>query len=653
MGYSQKEINAINGLVTYLERDNSLKQINDIVPISDWINSEYYTGKAGYDIWPFWRDTIIEFFQEDKNVLILTGSLRGGKTDCGMWVMDRLLYYLSCFNYPSLRFNLNISSIISMMYLTSTKKNPEKTGYGKLQRFIDQTPYYIDHFPRNKNRTSSLNFNDKVAVYFGSDISDFQGSDLISIMFDEANFVRAGGGEFGKMEKAINIYRESTNRRKLTYNVDGIEYGASIIASSVDTITSFTETEIENNINNPKALIKHVTKYKLKPHDFSPKKFWVFIGEKNNDPFVINLDNRLKYKSLLEYLHVKDLDDYMDFITHEENGLIYDTPKKIPETHENLFANPPIDFYKIYLTDTINSLKEVDGISVQKQAKFFSENIKYKLCINTLLEHPFFKEHIVVSTKTEENELLDAFKKGDDEKTIKEKLKNNITPNYGYFGKESIRYYGAIDLSKTGDSVGLAVGHYNHDIKKIIIDIILRIDPPGYPDKVDYLKILKFVMYLRNERNINFSKIVLDNYQSEFFIQYFNKYNILSYIFPDGNDEYGIFLKNQIISDRIEYYNYEHFKYELFNLIHDIERKKLDHPPQNGKFAKDGGFGKDVFDAVSKVSNLIFISEVQNESEIEDTLSLLTESVKKRYMNSRNFLLKREEQLLGCKLQKR
>ena len=43
---------------------------------------------------------------------------------------------------------------------------------------------------------------------------------MFGVVFDEANFVNAGGGDEGKMKKAMNIYRESANRKKSRFFVD-------------------------------------------------------------------------------------------------------------------------------------------------------------------------------------------------------------------------------------------------------------------------------------------------------------------------------------------------------------------------------------------------------------------------------------------------
>jgi hypothetical protein len=619
-----------------------LQQVRDIVPVKDWITSTYYLGHEQKSLYPVWRDTVVEFFETDKNVLIMTGSLGTGKTYCGIYIFARLLYELSCFNFPAMRFGLSPSSNIVMMYCSPTRDSAELTGFGKMRKIIDQSPYFEETFKRNKNRTSSLDFQDKVSIFSGSDKGHFLGSDLFGIIFDEANFVRAGGGEIGKMEKAIDIYRESTNRRKNRFIYKQKEYGASIIASSVDTITSFTEQEIENNKDNPNALIKHVTKYDLAPENFSSKKFWVFIGEKNNDAFVINDDNKDKYKNLLNYLNVEESDKYLNYSDKDLHNIM------IPDIYKNLFVDPPENFYKEFQLDVINSLKEVAGVSVQKHAKFFSENSKFDACINNELEHPFYKDFIILSTKDEVNEAIEAFKVGDDEEIINKKLDRGEKPDYGIKGKDDISYYGRIDLSKSGDSTGFCLSHWDKRLNKCIIDIMVRFDPPGYPEKINYDKIIGFVMFLKEKRNFRIKNITMDQYQSEYFIQYFAKKRIeTSLLSVDRTDEQYKFLRDKIILGEIEFYRYDRFRFELFNLIHDLTRKKVDHPPVKGKMPNEGGHGKDVTDAICGVVYQTFLYESFKGALIKSVLQEMVEEKRKDIDNSFKSVIKSEQGLLG------
>ena len=66
-------------------RDESSKpiQVRPVVPIEQWITSEYYVGKDVTNVYPYWRDFIVDVFREDRKPeeritqVILSGCFTG------------------------------------------------------------------------------------------------------------------------------------------------------------------------------------------------------------------------------------------------------------------------------------------------------------------------------------------------------------------------------------------------------------------------------------------------------------------------------------------------------------------------------------------------------------------------------------------------
>ena len=69
---------------------NTWEQVRPIVPIEEWVNSAYYIGPDANNIYPYWKDFIIDVFREDRgpsnkiNNVILSGSIGTGKS-CQSW----------------------------------------------------------------------------------------------------------------------------------------------------------------------------------------------------------------------------------------------------------------------------------------------------------------------------------------------------------------------------------------------------------------------------------------------------------------------------------------------------------------------------------------------------------------------------------------
>ena len=56
----------------------------------------------------------------------------------------------------------------------------------------------------------------------------------------------------------------------------------------------------------------------------------------------------------------------------------------------------------------------------------------------------------------------------------------------------------------------------------------------------------------------------------------------------DKDDSAYLSLVNLFFEGRLELYKYEPFEKELFDLIHDRKRRKVDHPASNSKDVSDG-----------------------------------------------------------------
>ena len=70
--------NLVNKLVSIKDSEKKALKLRDIVPIEEWINSEYYVGPDALSIYPFWKQHIINIFNSPVliNEVILTGGLR-------------------------------------------------------------------------------------------------------------------------------------------------------------------------------------------------------------------------------------------------------------------------------------------------------------------------------------------------------------------------------------------------------------------------------------------------------------------------------------------------------------------------------------------------------------------------------------------------
>lgn len=600
MAYSNSEIDVLNNLITYLEKsDSGIRQIEDIVPIDEWINDSYYTGKN--TLYPYWKDTIVEVFQNEIHEYIATGSIRGGKTYSADFMALRWLYMHNCFSVPQAQYDIAPTSLISFWLMSRTKEQGELTGFGELKSIIDASPYFNEHMKRNR-KSSMIEFKDKkISVLCGSDEGDFIGSSMFLVILDEANFLRASGG-MDKFRKAESIYMKSANRIQYTFTKDRKRYGMTMILSSSDTQSSFTEKRIEEVSGKPGVLIKRATKFDIKPEDYSSRRFWVFTGSKNTSPFIVKPDNREKYMDLIVSNNIIDFNRYVDFYDMRE--------VEIPEIIKDKFCSIPEDFYDNFEQDVENSLKEIAGIAIASESKFFSDYNAYQQCIDSSMIHPFRSEFATCTTGTSDNELIQLL-------------------NDDFYGNPKIKYKGHQDLSFTKDSSTIVIGHEENGIA--IIDLQIMIHPPKKPHEIKLDKIRDFIYYLKTVRRFNIVEFSVDGWQSGPSRQFYDDMGIKSYVFSlDKNDEPFTFAKMKIMAGEVRFYNYPRLEFELFSLTHDNEKRKVDHPPQNGRHAKDGGYGDDLAEGFCAT-----VCHVLDFGQYRDKINENKRDVIKRYARNR------------------
>lgn len=214
----------LNSLVEMKDSEKKAARIRDIVPIEEWINSEYYCGPDALSIYPYWKQHIINIFNSPVmiNEVILTGGLGTGKTTIANIILLRRIYELSCYNNIPALFNLMASSKIMLAYFNINLSQALLTGFGQLKEMIDNCPYFQEYFQRNRRKESEIVWpQSNMMVRFASGTQHTIGTNLIGSILDEANF-------FSKTEKitetalqiqdkAKEIYIAARNRRKITF----------------------------------------------------------------------------------------------------------------------------------------------------------------------------------------------------------------------------------------------------------------------------------------------------------------------------------------------------------------------------------------------------------------------------------------------------
>lgn len=531
-----------------------------------------------------------------------------GKTTASLILIIRRLYELSCYENISALFKLFGSSIIAFAFLSVNKETAFRTGFTQLKNWLDTIPYFQEHFKRRNDIDSSLIWTDEnLIITFGSTSNHFIGMNLLCSVLDEANFFQGrqeDDANFDMNNKVSNLYNQIRNRSASRFMIDGVNYSLSIVSSSSTVRSSFTNQLIEQSINDPHTYIVSPAIWEVKPNNYkNDNKFLVFTGDSATDPCIVNTVNELSY-----ILGAKG-------IKIEYTDLLETSFAQVPENVKREFIFVPESLKSQFSTGNIViALQDLAGFSVSSSNKLFSSNEVFDKNIDFDLEHPFSKEEIFLSTTT--NITQTGYL------PIKSYLKNGFK-----FRNPFAPRFMHLDLSLTGDSTGISMCHiagwrdlYNQDMGENIededgnyaiesqvkipiieIDFMLCIKPPKKPQKISFGKIRDFIVYLRNEENINIEYITADQFQSAQLMQELQELGFTTgYQSVDRTADAYLSFVNLLYEDRIKMYNYEPFRKELFNLVYYAGKKKVDHLIDGSKDISDSVVGS-VYNAIQSI----------------------------------------------------
>lgn len=570
------------------KRESQPKQIREIVPIEEWIESEYFVGPDVHSLYPYWKNFVIDIFSSKRNEsnkinnIIISGSIGTGKSTVSEIIMLRKLYELSCFKNINALFHLMSKTNIMFLYFSVNKTQALNTGYGEFRSLVDSSPYFNENFSRNKRIDSLLLFPEGITFAYGSRSSDAIGMSVICSMLDEANFVAGNGNNVsGSAEKALDMYAGIVNRANSRFIMDGgINHALNILVSSSTHESSATAKQISMSKDDPHTIITAPSQWEVKPDKFSKTFFWVCKGTNYLEPNIIYSVDDINNFRLSEGLYKdKEIKDS----SSEDYYVISKAISNLPPHLQDYFLRVPIELKSGFEMNIIRSLQDLGGVSTTTSGKLFNSPAVFNDCIDSRFKHPFVAQEIVIATG--------------DNMQIKDYLREGV----GFADKEKPRYI-HIDQSTTTDSTGITSVYIDsiieeEGVRKPIygVDFMLRINPPKPPKKIAIYKIRNFVVYLRDVVGINMGKVTYDIFNSEESRQILEELGFnVAYRSVDRNDKAYLDLVEIMYEKRLKMYDYPILRHELFNLVHDRARRKVDHPKTTKGNTDYSGKGSDV-----------------------------------------------------------
>ena len=579
----------IEGDVSMLAQPRGLRT-SRIVDVQEFVESKFFMGQRGY-VRPKVLEKLWELFHgenaENHLEVVLGGGIGWGKSFFGEMSLGYMLYKLSCYHCPQMEFGLAPGSSIYFVTQSVKEDLAKKVLFGQFSHRLRRSEYFSKFFPYDPNVLSELRFpNDISIIPRSSSDTSALGLNVFGGILDELNFmsrvIRPSSSRFtGEQEydQAEKLYSTIVRRMKSRFNVKGRVPGKILLISSanypgdfIDRKMQEQEAEIAAEGSSSIFVVKMAQWESLPPDRLSEEKFLVEVGDATRSSRII-----------------ESMEEAVD-------------PESVIEV--------PVDYKSDFKSDLESALRDLAGIPIGGTGAFIKRRELIEKAAKTheeLFDGKQLFSRSVVDLTNFSGDLVELI----DREYMASLLASN-SPLVAH-----------VDLALTGDSCGLALGHFggfaavgkttNWDEERncyveapageepvAVIDGVLEIIPPKV-DEID-INIVGDLLEVINSRLL-LEIVTADSFQSAAFLQRMRKIRNLrgrrvrsGMLSVDTSIAPYSEVKQALRDSRLIYPNVEKLKKELRELNLDPLAKKVDHPV---------GGSKDLADAAASVTYLV------------------------------------------------
>lgn len=422
-------------------------------------------------VYPVVLDALKEINSGRYVEVVFTGGIGSGKTTAALYTVAYQLYLLSRMKNPHKPFGLDPATEIMFIFQNLTLDLARRVGFARFKEMIDKSTYFQRVFPYQKDLKTKMKFPNRIEVIpvSGSDSAAI-GQNVIGGMIDELNYMdrveqSKQSVDGGTYDQAIEVYNSIARRRKSRFMNQGKLPGILCLVSSRRYPGQFTDIKEEQARTDPTIYIYDKCMWDIKPGSYCGERFPVFVGDEGRKP---------------RFLETEEADDYP--------GLV----RWVPIEHRDDFE-----------ADINNALRELAGVSTLARNPFFALRERVVACIG--------KRRSVVSAENVDFQTRSPL-------IVKSHFTNPNIPRWVH-----------VDLSLTGDSTGVAIGHCSgfremprgdklvEVLPVIEFDMVLEVRPPK-GGEIEYWRIRDLLFNLRAE-GLNLQWLTTDSHQSNDFRQ--------------------------------------------------------------------------------------------------------------------------------------
>ena len=528
------------------------------VDIETFINDPFYIGEIYGEgrVYPYWLDKLKKLFPNPLYSpfieVCITGCIGAGKSTVSIIGVLYDLYRVTLLKDPHKKFKLIPTTPIVITLITATMDLAGAVLADQLIDVIGCSPYFRSKLlPGKGDKIDEEMFPHHVGIAYGSRMRHSLGKAVIGAIIDEANFQNAVA------DQAVQNYNSIRRRMFSRFMTKGGEVPCRMwVVSSRNESTSFLESHIDAERNNPKVAIFEPAIWEVQAHKgiYSGATFPVFIGSDIEQPKVITSD--------------AELDDYQ--------GRVIQVPVEYRKDFENNLPGALQDLAGVATRNGVNLIYNVEALD---------RSMCLENCMTTDELH---------LTLNDNDQIADFYKGNLPKGKYYVHLDGGLRSDR--FGFAMSRVTEQITVTTTSAVSGVEVSKISPAVETPLVFGIKAL--PG--SEVPFWKVRVFLVYLRSQ-GVNIALITCDGYQSADMMQLLTKLGFnVKYASVDKTKDPYLKLSSNILLSLIKMAKSRILRTELINLQN--LPKKIDHPATIVVDGKQVAGGKDIADAVASSS---------------------------------------------------
>lgn len=526
------------------------------VGVREFLTSEQFMNK-GSVLWPAVIDEIEEACSGKYVEGVFTGGIGCAKSTAALYIQAYFLYVISRLKDPHKEFGLDPASEIMVIFQSITASTAKVVEYDRFREMLETSPYFKTHFPHDKDLKATMQFPNRVVVkpVSGSDTAAI-GQNVISGIIDEVNFMEvieksSRSRDGGTYNQAVELYNSIVRRRESRFMQKGKVFGLLCLVSSARYPGQFTDQRrmaserMLRESGHTTIFVYDKRQWEIRDTDsptypYSGEWFRVFIGDATRKPRIMDDD---------EEVHVTD---------------------------EHLVMPIPVEHKHAFQDDIYAAIRDIAGKATLAQHPFIPYPEKVAACFGKRPSIFSREDCDFVVTKVQ---------------LYPKRFTDLKHPRYVH-----------VDLSKSNDSTGVAIGYVSRFIEVertegeverlpvIEYDALLEVTPPK-GGEINYASI-RGMLYKLKSLGLPIKWISLDGYNSVDFIQIVRQKGFVSgNVSMDTTPVPYEILKQALIDERIVAPYHAKCQLELVMLERDPATGRVDHTEVGSKDVSDAMAG--------------------------------------------------------------